>query len=192
MEVEAKYIIPYFVGFLGALLFYPICFCPNELSALLLLFFVFFVRIALKDEDTKTSNSATSTSTLSTMVMSELECPVCTSMMVGQFHQPLFCQNGHPCCTSCSTRVSRCPSCRSSGGWSRCLPMERVGTWLLDRRMVTRSSPPPPLTSTPSRGRTPSPGDNSWMSVTPPTPPTPYFLYSSLSDQSVNFSEDSF
>merc|ERR1719228_2299327 len=63
-------------------------------------------------------------------------------MMVGQYHQPMFCNNGHPCCTACCSRVSRCPSCRSSGGWSRCLPMERLGSWVLQRGLVTEPSPP--------------------------------------------------
>ena len=83
------------------------------------------------------------------MVVSELECPMCLSMMVGQFHQSLLCSNGHPCCTSCSSRVSCCPSCRSSGSWNRCLPMERVGSWLLERGLVGEPSPPPPLPTTP-------------------------------------------
>ena len=67
----------------------------------------------------------------------------------GRFNQPLFCSNGHPCCTSCSSRVSCCPSCRSSGSWSRCLPMERVGSWMLARQMVSEPSPPPSLPTTP-------------------------------------------
>ena len=104
---------------------------------------------AEEDSPSTSGRSSSHTTSLSTMLMGELECPICLTMMVGQFHQPLFCSNGHPCCTSCSSRVSSCPSCRSSGPWSRCLPMERVGSWLLDRQMVSEPSPPPPLPTTP-------------------------------------------
>ena len=76
-----------------------------------------------------------------------VSCPVC--MMVGQFQQPLFCPNGHPCCTSCFSRVTCCPLCRSSGSWRRCFPMERVGSWLLERGVVGEPSPPAFLSTPP-------------------------------------------
>merc|ERR1719153_1489028 len=71
--------------------------------------------------------------------------------MVGQYHQPVFCSNGHPCCTYCTTRVSGCPSCRSAGPWSRCLTVERMGSWMLQRGIVRVPTPPPPLPYTPVR-----------------------------------------
>ena len=86
------------------------------------------------------------------MVVAELECPICLNLMVGEYHQPLLCLNGHPCCTYCSIRVNSCPSCRSTESWSRCLPMERMGSWVVQRGIVTEPSPPPPpLPSTPMR-----------------------------------------
>jgi len=97
------------------------------------------------------TTSSSHDSSLTALVVSELECPICLSMMVGQYHQPFFCLNGHPCCTYCTTRVSGCPSCRSSGPWGRCLTVERVGSWMLQRGLVEDPSPPPPLPSTPVR-----------------------------------------
>ena len=90
-------------------------------------------------------------SSLKAMAVIELECPICLNMMVGQYHQPFFCSNGHPCCTYCTTRVTGCPSCRSSGPWGRCLVVERIGSWMLQRGIVDEPSPPPPLPSTPMR-----------------------------------------
>ena len=97
------------------------------------------------------SRSPSLDSSFKTMTVSELECPICLSMMVGQYHQPFFCSNGHPCCMSCTTRVTGCPSCRASGPWGRCLAVERIGSWLLQRGIVDEPSPPPPLPSTPVR-----------------------------------------
>jgi len=97
------------------------------------------------------ATSPSPNSSLKAMVVSELECPICLSMMVGRYHQPFFCSNGHPCCTYCTTRVSGCPSCRSSGPWGRCLTVERMGSWMLQRGIVENPSPPPPLPNTPVR-----------------------------------------
>jgi len=97
------------------------------------------------------TTSSSHDSSLTAMVVSELECPVCLTLMVGQYHQPFFCSNGHPCCTYCTTRVSGCPSCRSSGPWGRCLTVERMSSWMLQRGIVEDPSPPPPFPSTPVR-----------------------------------------
>jgi len=97
------------------------------------------------------TTSPSPNSSLKAMVVSELECPICLSMMVGRYHQPFFCSKGHPCCTYCTTRVSSCPSCRSSGPWGRCLTVERMGSWMLQRGIVENPSPPPPLPNTPVR-----------------------------------------
>jgi len=84
------------------------------------------------------------------MVVAELECPICLNMMVGEYRQPLLCSNGHPCCSYCRSRVDSCPSCRSTESWSRCLPMERMGSWVVQRGIVTEPGPPT-LPSTPMR-----------------------------------------
>jgi len=77
-------------------------------------------------------------------IMSEFQCPVCLNRTLEEEqYQPLFCPNGHPCCTTCSARLPTCPCCRSTGGWSRSLPMERVAArfrLMEEDGSVTRSS----------------------------------------------------
>ena len=93
------------------------------------------------------------------LLMKELECPVCTAYMVG-LRQPRICTHGHACCSSCRRRLASCPTCRSREGWSRCLPLlscrclalENLGAALLARGLILETSPPPspqPEPSTP-------------------------------------------
>ena len=76
---------------------------------------------------------------LVSLLISELECPVCYQPMVDNLHLPLLCPNGHPCCSSCASRVRRsCPTCRTSiRSWTRCLFLERVGTYMVERAMIS-------------------------------------------------------
>ena len=74
-------------------------------------------------------------------VRSELECPVCLSLMIGEERQPRLCLNGHHCCLSCTSRVSCCPICRTQGPWSRCLAMEKIGSWLFEKNFVKLPTP---------------------------------------------------
>ena len=89
------------------------------------------------------SDESSSTALLSLMI-SELDCPVCLQPMLGPLHLPLLCPNGHACCSSCSSRVKRiCPICRSSNiRWTRCLTLERVGELLLEKGHLTQPDPP--------------------------------------------------
>merc|ERR1712150_167627 len=63
---------------------------------------------------------------------------LCAEAMIGNLNLPLLCPNGHPCCSSCASRVrSSCPTCRTSiTSWTRCLFLERVGTYLVERSIV--------------------------------------------------------
>ena len=85
-----------------------------------------------RDEESSSSNSLVS------LIISELECPVCYNPMLGDLHLPLLCANGHPCRSSCSARTGRtCPTCRSSNTrWTRCLPLERMGKTLVDMGLL--------------------------------------------------------
>ena len=74
------------------------------------------------------------------MLLDELECPICTFLMVGQ-RIALLCANGHPCCSFCSSRVSTCPFCRCEVSWSLCLPLKHIGSWLLAHGIVHKESP---------------------------------------------------
>ena len=96
---------------------------------------------------------------MTSLLVKELECPVCTAYMVG-LRQPLLCTHGHACCSSCRRRLASCPTCRSREGWSRCLPLlycrclalENLGAALLARGLILETSPPPspqPKPSTP-------------------------------------------
>ncbi|KAI3493411.1 hypothetical protein L1887_41800 [Cichorium endivia] len=58
-----------------------------------------------------------------TSVHELLECPVCTNSMYPPIHQ---CHNGHTLCSTCKTRVNRCPTCRQELGDIRCLALEKV------------------------------------------------------------------
>ena len=89
------------------------------------------------------SDGSSSTALLSLMI-SELDCPVCLQPMLGPLHLPLICPNGHACCSSCSTRVKRiCPICRSSNiRWTRCLTLERVGELLVEKGHLTQQDLP--------------------------------------------------
>ena len=85
--------------------------------------------------DTDPDNYDTS---LVSLLISELECPVCLQPMVGHLKIPLLCPNGHPCCFSCSARVRRiCPTCRvSSFQWIRCLPLENLGSLMVEKGFI--------------------------------------------------------
>ena len=89
------------------------------------------------------SDESSSTALLSLMI-SELDCPVCLQPMLGPLHLPLLCPNGHACCSSCSSRVKRiCPICRSSNiRWTRCLTLERVGSLLVKKGQLIQQEPP--------------------------------------------------
>ena len=77
---------------------------------------------------------------LVSLLTTELECPVCYQPMLGHLHLPLLCPNGHPCCSSCASRVRRtCPTCRSSiARWTRCLFLERMGSYMMEMEMITK------------------------------------------------------
>ena len=85
-----------------------------------------------------------STTALLSLMISELDCPVCLQLMLSPLHLPLLCPNGHACCSSCSTRVKRiCPICRSSNiRWTRCLTLERVGSLLVKKGQLIQQEPP--------------------------------------------------
>ena len=83
-------------------------------------------------------------SSLFKMLLDELECPICTCLMVGR-RTALLCSNGHPCCSYCSNRVSTCPFCRCEVSWSLCLPLQNIATWLLRKGFVCEASPPPTM-----------------------------------------------
>lgn len=53
-----------------------------------------------------------------------LDCPVCFEPL----RPPLFqCQNGHVACSSCCNKLqNKCPSCKLSINYSRCLALEKV------------------------------------------------------------------
>ena len=67
-----------------------------------------------KDQDDYSPDPPGDTNLLR-LLISELECPVCTSAMVSN-RKVMICYNGHPCCSLCVPRLSSCPSCRSSHG----------------------------------------------------------------------------
>ena len=77
-------------------------------------------------------------SSVISFLISELECPVCYQPMLGHLRLPLLCPNGHPCCYSCASKVRRiCPTCRSSNTrWSRCLFLERMGSYMVEKGMM--------------------------------------------------------
>ena len=78
------------------------------------------------------------TSSVISFLISELECPVCYQPMLGHLRLPLLCPNGHPCCSSCASRMRRiCPTCRSSNTrWSSCLFLERMGSYMVEKGMM--------------------------------------------------------
>ena len=79
------------------------------------------------------------TTNLVSLIISELECPVCLQPMLGHLQLPLLCPNGHPCCSSCSARVRICPICRSSIiRWTRCLSLERIGSYMVEKGIITQ------------------------------------------------------
>ena len=86
---------------------------------------------------------ATSAALLSIMI-SELDCPVCLQPILGPLHLPLLCPNGHACCSSCTRKVKRiCPICRSSNTrWTRCLTLARVGELLVEQGHLTQQDLP--------------------------------------------------
>ena len=98
---------------------------------------------ATDDTNAESVNPATddddTIANLVSMIVSEFECPVCLQPMIGQSHLPVLCPNGHPCCSSCAARVRRtCPVCRCSNiRWTRCLPMERIGSSLVEHGLVS-------------------------------------------------------
>ena len=71
---------------------------------------------------------------LKDLLLLELECPVCTSSMIGGrlpqvklisrkipglvYHYQV-CMNGHACCSYCCPRLPFCPTCRDPSGWAR-------------------------------------------------------------------------
>ena len=78
------------------------------------------------------------TSDLKELLLLELECPVCTSAMIGSRHPQVIviarksssvtwnsnfvqkiCLNGHACCSYCCPRLPFCPTCRNPSGWAR-------------------------------------------------------------------------
>jgi hypothetical protein len=81
------------------------------------------------------------TPSLISLIISELECPVCYQPMFGPLHFPLLCPNGHPCCSSCSDRTRRiCPTCRVSViRWTRCLAMEKIGSLMVEEEQGERN-----------------------------------------------------
>ena len=102
-----------------------------------------------KEDETQThvpvTDESSSTALLSLMI-SELDCPVCLQPMLGPLHLPLLCPNGHACCSSCTRKVKRiCPICRSSNTrWTRCLTLERVGEFMLKKGHLIQPDPPDP------------------------------------------------
>ena len=90
-------------------------------------------------KDTPESVHEDPTSSVISFLISELECPVCYQPMLGHLRLPLLCPNGHPCCSSCASRVRRiCPTCRSTNTrWSRCLFLERMGSYMVEKGIMT-------------------------------------------------------
>ena len=71
---------------------------------------------------------------LKDLLLLELECPVCTSSMIGGrlpqvklisrripglVYHCQVCMNGHACCSYCCPRLPFCPTCRDPSGWAR-------------------------------------------------------------------------
>jgi E3 ubiquitin-protein ligase SIAH1 len=57
------------------------------------------------------------------ILLSDLECPVCTEYMVPPIK---LCTNGHNTCSKCRERVQRCPTCRAEFSEIRCLGLEKI------------------------------------------------------------------
>ena len=93
----------------------------------------------LEDGDGDPEDVSAENADLLSLLISDLECPVCYQPMIGNLHLPLLCPNGHPCCSSCASRVRRsCPTCRTSiRSWTRCLFLERMGTYMVERAMIS-------------------------------------------------------
>ena len=90
-------------------------------------------------------------SDLKELLLLELECPVCTSSMIGRRLPQVMlvsrkytkhqgnakilmevCLNGHACCSYCCPRLPFCPTCRNTSGWARCLTSMEYFEFVLD------------------------------------------------------------
>jgi E3 ubiquitin-protein ligase SIAH1 len=56
-------------------------------------------------------------------LLKNLECPVCMEYMVPPIK---LCTNGHNICSSCTERVSCCPTCRAEFSETRCVALENI------------------------------------------------------------------
>lgn len=61
---------------------------------------------------------------LNDAVLEKITCPICVTLITGFIHQ---CHNGHVACSACMIRINqRCPLCRDTASFSRCLSLEQL------------------------------------------------------------------
>lgn len=57
------------------------------------------------------------------VLLTELECPVCTEYMLSPI---TLCKNGHSICRNCKPKMETCPTCRGTLVDIRCLALEKL------------------------------------------------------------------